>query len=74
MATAIIVDENKQKLRRIETSDYYQTNISYKPRKVEINYTLPFRIRFTTITVEGYGPGNVPPIPLQVIGYSNYIL
>jgi hypothetical protein len=24
--------------------------------------------------VPGYGPGNVPPIPLQIIGYSNYIL
>ena len=74
MATAIIIDDNKKKVRRIEESDYYQTNISYKPRLVEINYTLPFRIRFTTITVEGYGPNNVPPIPLQVIGYSNYIL
>jgi hypothetical protein len=65
MATAIIIDDNKQKLRRIETSDYCQTKISYK---------LPFRIRFTTITIEGYGPNNVPPIPLQVIGFSNYIL
>lgn len=74
MATAIIVDNNKQKLRRIETSDYYKTNISYKPNTVEINYTLPFRIRFTTITIEGYGPNNVPPIPLQIIGFSNYIL
>lgn len=36
--------------------------------------TVPFYVRFTNITVPGYGPSNVPGIGVQVIGYSNYIL
>lgn len=39
-----------------------------------IEQTLPFRIKLTAIQVPGYGPNNVPPIPLQIIGYTNYIL
>lgn len=41
---------------------------------VRINQILPFRVRFTAIGVEGILPPNVVPIPLQIIGYSNYIL
>jgi hypothetical protein len=41
---------------------------------VKISQTLPFKVRFTSINIEGYSRTNVPPIPLQVIGYSNYIL
>lgn len=41
---------------------------------VEIKHALPFRVRFTSINIEGYTSSNPPPIPLQVIGYSNYIL
>ena len=39
-----------------------------------IEEVLPFRVRFTAIQVPGVSPSNVPPIPLQVIGFSNYIL
>lgn len=39
-----------------------------------INSVLPFRIRFTAVQIPGYSQNNVPPIPLQVIGFSNYIL
>jgi hypothetical protein len=39
-----------------------------------INEVLPFRIRFTAIQIPGYSSTTVPPIPLQIIGYSNYIL
>jgi hypothetical protein len=35
---------------------------------------LPFRVRFTNVSVFGYSKTNPAPIPLQVIGYSNYIL
>lgn len=35
---------------------------------------LPFRVRFTNITVPGYGPNNPPGIGVAVIGFNNYIL
>lgn len=48
--------------------------ITQSPGKVVINSTLPFRIRLTAIRIEAGGTSAVPPIPLQIIGYSNYIL
>jgi hypothetical protein len=50
------------------------TSITANPGKVVINSKLPFRIRFTAIRIESTGSNAVVPIPLQVIGYSNYIL
>lgn len=43
-------------------------------RTVNIKHDLPFKVRFKSIQIEGYSPTNVPPIPLQVIGFSNWIL
>ena len=42
-------------------------------RGVSINSVLPFRIRLTAIQIPT-SIGNVPAIPLQIIGFSNYIL
>jgi|APGre2960657423_1045063.scaffolds.fasta_scaffold18912_3 hypothetical protein len=50
------------------------TSISSIPRESTILSTLPFRIRLTAIRIEADGPDAVPPIPLQIIGFSNYIL
>lgn len=66
MATAVISSKTATNTKKIKQEDY--------PKVVLINEILPFRIRFTSIGVEGYSPTNVPPIPLQVIGFSNYIL
>jgi hypothetical protein len=74
MAKAIIIDDFSTKLKSIETSDYPTVKILPEIRTVKINEVLPFRIKFTSVIIEGYGPNNIPPIPLQVIGYSNYIL
>ncbi len=74
MATARIIPKQKQKARKIETSDFHIAKISQGRRTVKINEVLPFRVRFTTITVPGYSSTNVPPIGIQVIGYSNYII
>jgi hypothetical protein len=63
MATAIL-----------KTTNSYKTKIEYKKQHIKINQVLPFRVKFINIGIEAYGPNNVPPIPLQVIGYSNYIL
>jgi hypothetical protein len=62
MATAIIINDSRK------------AKLVQSRRRVKINDVLPFRVRFTNIMVPGYGPGNVPGIGIQVIGYSNYIL
>lgn len=73
MAKAVIIEESN-KLKFIEDKDYSRFKIIPDNRVVIINDVLPFRVKFTNIGIEGYGPNNVPPIPLQVIGISNYIL
>jgi hypothetical protein len=74
MAKAVISKKNKVVTKLIETSDYGIIKIRPDKRSVTINEVLPFRVKFINIGVEGYSANNVPPIPLQVIGFSNYIL
>lgn len=66
MSTAVLKNKTPVKTKKIKLANY--------PSIVLINEVLPFRVRFTSIGVEGFASGNPPPIPLQVIGYSNYIL
>lgn len=73
MATATILNLD-HKVKYIKPVDYSITSITDISPRVEIKHALPFRVRFTSINIEGYTSTNVPPIPLQVIGYSNYIL
>lgn len=35
---------------------------------------LPFKVKFTNIDIPGYGPSNVPPIGIAIIGVNNFIL
>jgi hypothetical protein len=74
MATAVILDDLKNKTERIFPIDYAEVQIEDFVRKTVITEVLPFRVKFTAIQIEGLGIGNTPAIPLQVIGYSNYIL
>lgn len=74
MAKAVIIDEKKVKSKKISSKKFSIFNIVRTKRTVIINETVPFRVRFTNIGIEGYGPNNVPGIGIQVIGYSNYIL
>lgn len=74
MAKAVISKKNKTVTKLIETSDYGIIKIRPNKRSVTINEVLPFRVKFINIGIEGYSSNNVPPIPLQVIGFSNYIL
>lgn len=74
MAKAVIIDEQKVKTRRLSSKLFPIFNIVRPKRTVLINQTIPFRVKFTNIGIEGYGPNNVPGIGIQVIGYSNYIL
>ena len=74
MAKAVIIDDQKVKTKKIYQKAFSIFNIVRTKRTVVINETVPFRVRFTNIGIEGYGPNNVPGIGIQVIGYSNYIL
>lgn len=74
MATVKIYEDRPVFTKRIESDFSIKTSISAPNRSVTINSTLPFRIKFTAIRIESAGSNAVPPIPLQVIGFSNYIL
>jgi len=74
MATAVLLDNIKGKTERIFPIDYAEVQIQDFTRKTRITEVLPFRVRFSAIQIQAIGLGNTPAIPLQVIGYSNYIL
>lgn len=74
MATAVILDDLKNKTERIFPIDYPLVKIEDYKINTLITEVLPFRVKFTAIQIQAIGLGNTPAIPLQVIGYSNYIL
>lgn len=76
MAKAVIKDKPFAKLKRIEDKDYSNARLKATkyPKVVKINQVLPFRIKFTNIMIPGYGPNDVPPIGIAIVGYNNYIL
>lgn len=74
MATAVILDDLKNKTEKIFPIDYPLIQIEDFTINALITEVLPFRVKFTAIQIESLGIGNTPAIPLQVIGYSNYIL
>jgi hypothetical protein len=73
MASVTIKDNAPVFTRVIETVSFPNVKIVDTNRGVSINSVLPFRIKFTAIKIPT-SIGNVPAIPLQVIGFSNYIL
>ena len=75
MASIAIFNKSTTLLKSLDRSDFPQVSIEEKVDKgVIINEFLPFRVRITDIDIVAFGPNNVPPIPLQIIGVSNYIL
>jgi len=74
MATVTLFDKQPVKTKKIESENYAITKFTGSKRISLIEEVLPFRVRFTAIQVPAVGPNNVPPIPLQIIGFSNYIL
>jgi hypothetical protein len=71
---SVVINNNTPVFTKI-IERVYSPNIEIvEPKRgVQINSVLPFRIRFTTIQIPT-SIGNIPAIPLQVIGFSNYIL
>jgi hypothetical protein len=73
MATVVISNNAPVFTRAVERVSFPNVQITQPNRGVNINSVLPFRIRFTAIQIPT-SIGNVPAIPLQIIGFSNYIL
>lgn len=57
-----------------QTVDYSIVSLSDIIHSSTVRSVLPFYVKFTTIGIEGYGPGNVPPIGIAIVGVNNYIL
>ena len=74
MAKAVIEDIKTGYVKKIFTDTPGNAVIRYSAGKVKINDFVPFRVKFTNIGIPSYGPGNVPPIGLAIIGINNYIL
>ena len=75
VAKAVIIEDNQLNTVFVKSKIKGKSSIRYSDnRTVKIDSVLPFRVRFTSIKIPGYSSTNVPAIPLQVIGYSNYIL
>lgn len=70
----LVLDKLNNKTERIFPIDYPIIEVEPLERTVSITEVLPFRIKFSAIQIQAIGLGNTPAIPLQVIGYSNYIL
>lgn len=74
MAKAVIIDDYRNRITIPKTVNHPITQIEYSAPVTVVQSILPFRVRFTTIGIEGYSPNNPPGIGLQVIGYSNWII
>ena len=73
MATVVINNNTPILTRVLERASFPNVEIIQTKRGTTINPVLPFRIRLTNIQIPT-SIGNVPAIPLQIIGFSNYIL
>jgi len=73
VAKAVIVNQPAGSVKKIldPKRGVYLENIQYAVRLESI---LPFRVRFTTVGISGFGPGNPAPIGIAIIGLNNYIL
>ena len=74
MATAVIIDDYRNRLTIPKAVNHPVTQIKYSAPISMVQSILPFRVRFTTIGIEGYSSSNPPGIGLQVIGISNWII
>jgi hypothetical protein len=66
--------ESPKKLEEIKPFGYPISKTIFSPIGSTVKSDLPFRVRFTTINIEGYSRSNPAPIGIAVIGVNNYIL
>lgn len=74
MASAVIIDDYRKRVTIPKRVNHPISQIKNPTRVTTVNQVLPFRVRFTTIGIEGYSSSNPPGIGLQVIGFSNWII
>jgi hypothetical protein len=74
MASAVIIDDYRNRTTVPTAVDHPITQIQDIVRLTTIESILPFRVRFTTIGVEGSAASNPPGIGVQIIGFSNWII
>jgi hypothetical protein len=74
MAKAVILPDNKRSLKSVKPSNYFMSKILFRFGKAKINYSVPFKVKFTNIGIEAYGRGNAAPIGIAVIGVNNYVM
>lgn len=75
MAKAVVRSKDQFKTKSIKSAEYPLVKIrNISEPNVKIENVLPFRVKFVNIGIGGYGPNNVPPIGIQVIEFSNFIL
>lgn len=73
MASVKIVD-SPNILKTIKQFSYPILNIKKSNKSTVIEQVLPFKIQFINIGIPSYGPSNIPPIGIAIIGINNYIL
>jgi hypothetical protein len=73
MATATL-SNLKHQTKYVKPINYSVKYINLVSPTTTIKHSLPFRVSFKSINIEGYSASNPPPVPLQVIGFSNWIL
>lgn len=74
MASIKVYDKKEIKLETIKSINNIKSSLSETKKYTEIEQILPFRIKFMSVKIPGSSPSLIPPIPLQIIGFSNYIL
>jgi hypothetical protein len=60
--------------RSIKSKEFGILRSRFEDRYTKAETILPFRIRFTSVDIPGYGRENPAPIGIAVIGLNNYIL
>jgi hypothetical protein len=74
MAKAVIIDDYRNRQTIPSAVDYPLTQIQYSAPLTTVQSVLPFRVRLSTIIIEGFTSSNPPGIGIQIIGFSNYII
>ena len=71
---SVKITENLNKLKTLKSSNFSIFSIKKSKQISVIEPVVPFRIKFVNIGITGYGPSNVPPIGIAIVGVNNYIL
>lgn len=74
MASITITDTSLADVKTIKHIDYGIIRIGYMPATFRAESVLPFRVKFTNIGIQAYGPGNAAPIGIAIIGLNNYVM